>query len=82
MWSHYTFWVNRVFYSVPAYKENMAAKGGTKKISFLLINFNLWQFLTNKPATQAAGADPSWCNSTRSPPGLQNCRNFWPNEAI
>ena len=48
----------------------------------------LWRHQTktviNKPAAQAAGADPSQCNSTnkQNPPIQQNRRNFWTSNAI
>ena len=46
-------------------------------------NVNIWE-LKNKPAAQAAGADPSWWSSTngQNPPIQQNCRNFWTSNAI
>jgi hypothetical protein len=40
--------------------------------------------LINKPAAQAAGANPSQCNSTvaQNPPLQQNCCNFLTNVSI
>ena len=41
-------------------------------------------YITNKPTAQAAGAAPSQCNFTnrQNPLIQQNCRNFWPSNAI
>ena len=40
--------------------------------------------LKNKPAAQAAGADPSrWSSTNRQNPRIQqNCRNFWTSNGI
>ena len=45
---------------------------------------NFTDILVNKPAAQAAGADPSRCSFTnrQSPPIQQSCRNSWTNHAI
>ena len=44
----------------------------------------LVEYYQNKPAAQAAGADPFRCNSTNRhiPTNKQNRHNFWTSNAI
>ena len=43
-----------------------------------------FQSILNKPAAQAAGADPSrWSSDNSQNPSIQqNCRNIWTSNAI
>ena len=49
-----------------------------------LLSVSQFVFSRNKPAAQAAGADPFRCNSISrpNPPIQQNISNFWTNTAI